>query len=281
MTEARFYEAVGHTAHCKLCPHGCVIRDGKTGLCNVRRNIGGVLYSESYGQISSLALDPIEKKPLRHFHPGRHILSIGSYGCSMSCPYCQNSSISQSIPQTQFIPPEELVELAKACPGNLGIAFTYNEPFVSMEYLLDTAPLIKEAGLNVVLVTSGMANEDPLEALLPYVDAMNIDVKGFRQSYYRKLGGDLKTVKRTVKKCAGDCHVEATTLIVPGENDSEEEMHDLSCWLLSISPDIPLHVTRFFPCYKMTDRPPTPIPTLYKLAETAKRQLKHVYIGNV
>lgn len=281
MMKARFYEFEGQAVHCKLCHHGCVIKDGKIGLCGVRHNIGGILYAESYGRLSGLALDPIEKKPLRRFHPGRDILSVGSYGCNMSCAFCQNCSISQEVPPTKFMSPEELLDIAKSERNNLGIAFTYNEPLMGMEYLLDTAPLFQDAGFKVVLVTNGMVTREPLEALLPYVDAMNIDVKGFTPEYYRTLGGDLETVKQTVKRCVTDCHIEVTTLIVPDKNDGDSEMTALSEWLASISPDIPLHITRFFPRYKLTDTLPTPIETLSGLAKIAKQSLRYVYMGNI
>lgn len=281
MTGARFYEPENGALRCKLCPHACLIPAGGMGLCRVRRNQGGVLLAESYGRISSMALDPIEKKPLLHFYPGSHILSVGSYGCNMRCPFCQNSAISQGFPATEAVSPEGLARIAKSCRGNLGVAFTYNEPLVGIEYLLDAAPLLRDAGLKTVLVTGGLIEKAPLLELLPCIDAMNIDVKGFTAEYYHKLGGDLETVKRSVELCAASCHVEVTTLIVPGENDGESEMEALSTWLASLSPDIPLHITRFFPRYRMTDGAPTPLPTLRKLAEAAKRRLRYVHIGNV
>ncbi|MDR3294619.1 MAG: AmmeMemoRadiSam system radical SAM enzyme [Clostridiales Family XIII bacterium] len=300
MREALFYEkeetdAVGRTCRklrCILCPHACLIPEGQTGLCGARRNAAGVLHAENYGRISALALDPVEKKPLRRFHPGRQILSAGSYGCNMRCAFCQNSDISQIAPQTagrepaaygqtRFFSPEELLEAAASVPDNLGLAFTYNEPLTGIEYILDTAPLIREAGLKVVLVSNGLACREPLSALLPFVDAMNIDIKGFTPEFYRKLNGDLETVKRSMAQCAAACHVEATCLIIPGENDGESEMAGLSAWLASISPAIPLHVTRFFPRHKMTDKAPTPPETLYRLAEIAKERLEYVFVGNV
>jgi len=282
MREALFYETGGGRAvGCRLCPHSCVLRPGGTGLCGVRRNVDGVLYAESYGCVSGMAMDPIEKKPLRRFYPGSRILSVGSYGCNLSCSFCQNSSISQEVPQTRFVSPEALAETAKGQPGNLGVAFTYNEPLVGMEYLLDAAPLLKSAGLKTVLVTNGTVNAGPLEALLPFVDAMNIDVKCFTEQGYETLGGDLGAVKQSVKRCAEACHVEITALIVPGENDTAEEMQALSRWLASVSPGIPLHITRFFPRYQMTDRPPTPVPKLEELAAVARRELETVYLGNV
>jgi pyruvate formate lyase activating enzyme len=281
MTRARFYKTAGGDTRCELCPHRCAIKDGRTGLCGARRNIGGVLYAESYGQVSSLALDPIEKKPLYHFHPGSQILSMGGYGCNMRCSFCQNSSISQAQPKTDFVPPGRLAELATSVPGNLGLAFTYNEPLISAEYLLDAAPLLRDSGMKVVLVSNGMIMAEPLEELLPFIDAINIDVKAFAEDFYLRMGGDLDTVKRIVARCAKSCHVEATTLIIPEENDGDEEMTALSEWLASISRDIPLHLSRFFPRYRMNDKPPTPQKTLTRLAEIAGRALTHVYIGNI
>jgi pyruvate formate lyase activating enzyme len=281
MMRARFCEAEGAGTRCGLCPHRCFIGDGQTGLCGARRNVDGVLRAESYGRISSLALDPIEKKPLYHFHPGRSVLSAGSYGCNMACSFCQNSSISRARPKTECVSPERLTEIAVSVPGNLGLAFTYNEPLIGAEYLLDAAPLLRERGLKVVLVSNGMIRAEPLEALLPFIDAMNIDVKAFSQAFYLRMGGDLETVKRNVARCAAVCHTEVTTLIVPGENDGDDEMAALSEWLASLSRDIPLHITRFFPRYRMTEKPPTPASTLARLADIAGRALTHVHVGNV
>lgn len=281
MKEAQFYEKNGDTVLCRLCPHGCKITDGETGLCNVRRNKNGVLIAESYGKISSIALDPIEKKPLKRFYPGSKILSAGSFGCNMKCAFCQNCGISQEIPQTVYVSPEELTRKAKEIPENLGVAFTYNEPLISVEYILDTAALLKENGLKAVLVTNGMINPEPLKALLPFTGAMNIDVKGFTEAYYRKLGGSLDAVKRTVEISATACHVEVTTLIVPGENDNAEEIRELSKWLSGISPEIPLHLSRFFPRYKMLDTPPTQAETICALAKEAGKYLKFIYLGNL
>ncbi|MDR2771006.1 MAG: AmmeMemoRadiSam system radical SAM enzyme [Clostridiales Family XIII bacterium] len=278
---ARFCESDGANARCALCPHRCRIGEGKTGLCGARRNIGGVLIAESYGQVSSLALDPIEKKPLYHFHPGRRILSMGGYGCNMNCSFCQNSAVSKAKPETEFVSPERLVEIAASMPGNLGLAFTYNEPLIGAEYLLDAAPLLRERGLKVALVSNGMICAEPLEELLPFVDAMNIDLKAFTQTFYRKMGGDAETVKRNIARCAESCHVEVTTLIIPGENDGDDETEALSAWLASISRDLPLHLTRFFPRYRMTEKPPTPIETLTRIAKIARRALTHVHVGNV
>jgi pyruvate formate lyase activating enzyme len=280
--EARFYEKAGDAhARCRLCPHHCLIEDGRTGLCGARRNVGGALYAESYGQATSLALDPIEKKPLYRFYPGSQILSMGSYGCNMDCAFCQNSTISQARPGTEFVSPARLAGLAASVPGNLGVAFTYNEPLIAAEYILDAAPLLRQRGMKVVLVSNGLICEEPLAALLPFVDAMNIDLKAFTPEFYKRMGGDFETVKRNIARCAESCHVEVTTLVIPGENDGDDEMTALSRRLASISRDIPLHLSRFFPRYKMTEKPPTPIETLTRLAAIARQSLAYVYIGNV
>jgi len=281
MKEALFYEKLSDgTTRCRLCPHGCRIRNGGAGLCGARRNCGGVLYAESYGQIVGLALDPVEKKPLKMFHPGSQILSVGSFGCNMRCPYCQNHEISQARPDTQYFAPDRLLTVAKSTPGNIGIAFTYNEPLIGIEYILNCAPLFKKAGLKVVLVTNGLVNAEPLKTLLPQTSAMNIDVKAFSEPAYRKLGGDLSIVKRVVEICAAACHVEISALIVPGQNDDAGDMSALAEWLASVSPDIPLHISRYFPRYKASGAP-TPVGTMRRLADIARERLKHVYLGNV
>ncbi len=269
---------------CELCPHHCALEEGKTGLCRARKNVQGTIVSESYGKVTSVSLDPIEKKPLYRFHPGSKILSVGSFGCNLRCPFCQNSDIAtaDSSIQTQYISPKTLVEKAMELTprGNIGIAYTYNEPLVGYEYVLDCAKLAKENNLKNVVVTNGMICEKPLLELLPFVDAMNIDLKAFTDSFYKKVGGDLSTVKNTIRLVAKAIHVEVTTLIVPGENDSESEMDKLAIWLASIDPSIPLHVTRFFPQWQMNDRAATPVKTVYSLAKVARKHLKNVYEGN-
>jgi len=278
MKGALFYEKQGDgSVICGLCPHVCRIAGGETGICGARVNIKGALFAESYGHISSLALDPIEKKPLNRFYPGSMILSAGGYGCNMKCAYCQNHTISQQKSETKFTPPEELLRIAKNTVGNIGIAFTYNEPLIGIEYILDTAPLVRDAGLKTVLVTNGMINDEPLKALLPHTDAMNIDVKAFDAKKYEKLCGDLPTIMKTVKKSAAVCHVEITSLIVPGQNDNQGDVQALAEWLAGISPEIPLHITRFFPRYRMTDGEPTPVATMNTLAKTARKILQYVY----
>ena len=269
---------------CTLCPHHCALEEGKTGLCRARKNVQGTIISESYGKVTSIALDPIEKKPLNRFYPGGMILSVGSFGCNLRCPFCQNSDIAtaDSSIQTQYVSPETLVNKAlELTPrGNIGIAYTYNEPLVGYEYVLDCAKLAKENNIKNVVVTNGMICQEPLLALLPYIDAMNIDLKAYTERFYKKLGGDLATVKNTIRLAAEACHVEVTTLVIPGENDSVEEMDALSSWLASIDPSIPLHISRFFPQWQMKDRAATPVKTVYALAEVARKHLEYVYEGN-
>lgn len=272
-------------ASCGICPHHCTLEEGQTGLCRARSNRNGTIVSDNYGCVTSLALDSIEKKPLRRFHPGKRILSAGSFGCNLRCPFCQNHAIAASgVQNADFVrySPEELVKqaIAARAQGNIGLAFTYNEPLVGFEYVRDCAHLAAGEGLYNVLVTNGFINEEPLRELLPLIHAMNIDLKGFTDTFYHKLGGDLENVKRTIEICASACHVEVTTLVIPGENDSLEEMRELSRWLASVRPDIALHVTRFFPRYQMTDRAATPVDTVYRLAEIAREALEYVYVGN-
>ena len=272
-------------ALCELCFHHCALDEGQTGLCRARACQDGKIVSLNYGKLTSLALDPIEKKPLRRFHPGSLILSVGSFGCNLRCPFCQNHEISMAgdsgIPTVEVSPEQLAAQAAELVPhGSIGVAYTYNEPLTGYEYVRDCAALVHEQGMVNVLVTNGTVEEEPWRALLPLVDAANIDLKGFTPSWYRRLGGDLETVKRSIVLAAERCHVEVTTLLIPGENDSEEEIRELARWLASISPEIPLHLSRFFPRYRMLDRPPTPVEQVSRLAETARRYLSYVYTGN-
>ena len=270
---------------CELCFHHCVLDVGQIGLCRARACQDGKIVSLNYGKLTSLALDPIEKKPLRRFHPGSLILSVGSFGCNLRCPFCQNHEISMagdSGIQTVEVSPEQLAaKAAELVPqGNIGVAYTYNEPLIGYEYVQDCASLVHEQGMVNVLVTNGTVEEEPWRALLPLIDASNIDLKGFTPAWYRQLGGNLETVKRSIALAAERCHVEVTTLLIPGENDSEEEIRELARWLASISSEIPLHLSRFFPRYRMLDRPPAPVEQVCRLAETARRYLSYVYTGN-
>ena len=270
---------------CSLCPHHCRLADGETGFCRARANEGGAIRCKNYGRLTSVALDPIEKKPLYHFHPGSVILSVGSFGCNLRCPFCQNYAISMADGQseTQDVTPAELAALARDLSrrphGNIGVAFTYNEPLLSYEFIMDTAPLLHERGLSVVLVTNGMIAPAPLEALLPHVDAMNIDLKGWQPDFYRRLGGDLAAVKHTIARAVKSCHVEVTTLIIPDQNDSAGDMEEEARWLASLSPDLPLHISRYFPRWH-ENTPATPVETIERLAAIARKHLRYVHKGN-
>ncbi len=284
-------------AQCEVCFRHCELGEGQTGPCGARAASGGEVRPVWYGRISSLALDPIEKKPLARFHPGSLILSAGGLGCNLRCPFCQNHEIAQrnekggfSVP-VEEMPPEKLAELAAYYrpKGNIGLAFTYNEPLVCWEYVRDTAKLVRERGMLNVMVTNGCAETGILDRLSPYIDAMNIDLKGFTDRYYRDvLGGDRRMVMDFIREAVQRCHVELTTLIVPGENDSPEEMQELSAWIAGLrdvyggksGKEIPLHISRFFPRYRMTDRSPTDVRLVYELVEEAKKNLKYVYPGN-
>ena len=269
-------------AVCRLCPHGCEIPEGQRGFCLARANRGGELVAESFGRVTSMALDPIEKKPLRHFCPGSLILSLGSYGCNFRCAFCQNHAISTREAPWQSVPPEEVAALSlrRAPEGNIGVAFTYNEPLIGYEFVRECAGLIRAQGQRNVLVTNGFLNPEPFRALLPLIDAMNIDLKGFTSRFYEDVHGGLEAVKAAIAAAAQACHVEVTTLIIPGKNDRAEEMESLTEWLAGIDRAIPLHITRFFPRHKMSGTPPTPVAALRLLAGVAEKRLQHVYVGN-
>ena len=276
---------------CNVCFRHCNIPEGGTGFCGGRVCEDGNVIAGNYGSITSIALDPIEKKPLAHFYPGSLILSVGSYGCNLRCPFCQNNSISWSeeamrlANRAEYIDPETLADMAAKYQtrGNIGVAFTYNEPLIGYEFVRDTAKLVHEQGMKNVMVTNGTAELAVLEELLPYIDAMNIDLKAFTDRFYTDLvGGDRSQVLDFIKKAASGCHVELTTLIIPGENDSIEEMRELTAWVASLpgGADIPLHVSRFFPQFHMQDRAATDVSQVYRLADIAREKLKYVYTGN-
>ncbi len=280
-------------ARCHVCFRHCEIKDGALGFCGGRTAKNGRNEACNYGRITSLALDPIEKKPLARFFPGSKILSVGSFGCNLRCPFCQNHDISWSEEAGEYaktaetITPRELTEIAVRTKsrGNIGLAFTYNEPLIGYEFVRDTAVLAKKEGLQTVMVTNGTAEKPVLDELAPYIDAMNIDLKGFTDRYYTKvLGGDRGQVLSFIEEAVNHCHVELTTLIVPGENDGEEEMRELSAWVSRLKePDgegVPLHISRFFPRFHMTDRPATEIKKIYRLADVARENLDFVYTGN-
>jgi len=282
---------------CEVCFRHCEIKEGSLGFCGARIAKNEKVVSDNYGKITALALDPIEKKPLNRFHPGSMILSVGSYGCNLRCPFCQNSDISWADEVKEWkksaktITPEELVDIAVSAKdrNNIGIAFTYNEPLIGYEFVRDSAKLSHEAGLLNVLVTNGTAELSVLKELEPYFDAMNIDLKGFTKEYYDKtLGGSFNMTLRFIEEAVKHCHVELTTLIVPGENDTEEEMRRISSWIRSlkdasgteIGRSIPLHISRFFPRFHMRDKNPTDVSLIYHLADIAREKLDYVYTGN-
>ena len=258
-------------AKCEVCFRHCELKEGQTGFCGARICAGGSVRAANYGRVTSLALDPIEKKPLRRFMPGSAVLSVGSYGCNLPMRYADTAEI---------VTPEQLARLAAKYRdrGNAGLAFTYNEPLVGYEFVRDTAKLVREAGMVNVLVSNGTAELPVLEEILPYIDAMNIDLKGFTDRYYEKvLGGDRGMVMRFIERAAQSCHVELTTLI--------EEMRQMCAWIAGLSGrvpgnEIPLHISRFFPRFHMTDRPATSVKKVYRLAEVAREQLRYVYTGN-
>ncbi len=283
MQPAKFFIVEQSTVTCLLCPHHCVIPDGKTGACQVRLNCDGQLFTLNYAECTASALDPIEKKPLYHFYPGTNILSLGTWGCNFQCQFCQNWQISQQQPHTHRLAPSEAVKLAFSLrdQGNIGIAYTYSEPSIWYEYICDTAPLVSQAGMVNVMVTNGYINSQPLAELLPYIDAMNIDVKAFNDTFYRKVcHGSLQTVIANVEQAAKACHVEITTLIIPGYNDSPEEIEQLTSWLGGVNTEIPIHFTRYYPSFKFRVEH-TDVNILNRCAEIARRHLKYVYIGNV
>lgn len=270
---------------CDICPNYCNLSEGQVGICKARSNKDGKIIAINYGNITSLALDPIEKKPIRNFQSCKNILSVGSFGCNLKCSFCQNYNISmvgKEKARSEYKTPAQLVEIALNLTNrkNIGIAYTYNEPLIGYEYVRDCAKLAKEHDLKNVVVSNGNFNKKVLDEIIPYIDAFNIDLKGFSEEFLKKVGGDLETVKNFIKQAAKHAHIEITTLIIPDENDSLEEMKALSEFIASVNPEIPLHVSRFFPTYKMNDKSPTDVGKIYELAKIARKKLKYVYEGN-
>ena len=279
---------------CDVCFRHCKIEENSIGFCGARTCRDGKILADNYGKLTCIALDPIEKKPLKMFRPDAKVLSIGSYGCNLRCPFCQNSSISWSQNafeyknKAEYYSPEEIVQraLQLRSHGNIGIAFTYNEPLIGFEFVSDTAKLSKQAGLENVLVTNGTATLKVLNEIVPYIDAMNIDLKAFSESFYNGLlNGDFQMVKDFIEGAAQSCHIELTPLLIPDENDTEHEMQELSVWVAGLenkyNKKIPLHITRFFPSFNLTDKYPTPVNTIMNLVKTAKENLEFVFSGNI
>jgi len=279
---ARYWkpDAAAGRVVCALCPHECVIAEGRTGRCLGRKNVGGSLVAASYGEVVSIAVDPIEKKPLYHFLPGSEILSVATYGCNLRCPFCQNSEISQQVAPSRYVGPDELLALAKS-HDTPSVAYTYNEPCIWFEYLVDAGRLMHAAGIKNVLVTNGMLNPEPLAELLPLVDAMNIDLKSIRPGFYRDyVQGDLDTVLNTIRTAKRACHVELTNLLIPGRNDSEADISELVGFVAGLGRETVLHFSRYFPRHRANE-PPTPAATLERAAAIAREKLDYVYLGNV
>ncbi len=283
LKEAMYWEATeGGRIHCFLCPHGCRIASSEVGLCRVRQNTEGVLRTLNYERVAAAHLDPIEKKPLFHFYPGSQILSLGTIGCNLACSFCQNWAISQANSGTQRMSAQEAVNLAGSHPGNLGIAYTYNEPFIWYEFVLETAKLVKEAGMKNVLVTNGYVTEEPLRKVLPYIDAMNVDIKSMSKDFYRELcRGRAEPPRRTVEIAhESGCLVEVTNLVIPNWNDGEDEIASLVDWVASVGRNVPLHFSRYHPDHQLAE-PPTPTKTLLRAREIGLEKLDYVYVGNV
>lgn len=280
MKEAMFYTSDNQYVYCTLCPHFCRLKDGQKGMCGVRQSMAGKLYTLNFNRVTAYNFDPIEKKPLYHFYPGSTIFSFGSYGCNLGCDFCQNWQIVTDYSIFTEVSAEELIQLGSS-HSSIGIAYTYNEPIIFYELVLETSKRAKEAGLKNVLVTNGYMNPAPLEQLLPYIDAMNIDLKAMADSYYKELcKGSLDPVLKTIRQAAAKTHVEITTLVIDGKNSSSDEMERLSRFIADIDPDIPLHLSRYHPSFRMKD-PPTSVETLIRLRDIALKNLKYVYIGNV
>ncbi len=285
--EAMFFHPENGKIRCVLCPHYCLIEKEHVGFCGVRQcseSEGQLkLYTLNYGEITSASLDPVIKKPLYHFHPESNILSIGTFGCNFKCSFCQNYSISQYRPESEYVSAEEMAEISLRNENSIGLAFTYNEPSIWYEYVYDVSREIKKRNSEhkIVLVTNGYITEEPLKLLLPIVDAMNIDLKGDEEFYKSICLGKMGPVMETIRIADREgCHVEVTTLLIPGENNSHETLDKLGDFISSVNKDIVLHVSRYFPRYKMS-RPITDIEDMKKAYRQLKEKLNNVYVGNI
>jgi pyruvate formate lyase activating enzyme len=288
MKHAKYYEELyRYQLKCNLCPHHCTIGDGKTGICKVRKNVKGELFLQSYGAVSSMGFDPIEKKPLYHFYPGSIIFSVGGFGCNLRCKFCQNFEISQNVPShfdfQKSYNPRDIVDMAAEKKSNIGIAFTYNEPTVWFEYMQDIAELSRKAGMKNVMITNGFINPEPLDELLEVIDAFNVDLKAFTEDFYltqtmSKLAPVLESLKRIRRRGR---HLEITNLVITDKNDNKAQFTEMVKWIEGeLGEDTVLHLSRYFPTYKMSE-PPTPPGTISKLYDVASAHLNYVYIGNL
>ncbi len=276
---------ISNKIHCDLCPKNCFLAEGEIGFCGARTNQSGMIKSLSYGRIIALALDPVEKKPLSFFYPGHYILSAGSFGCNMNCPFCQNYQLARASSaqfERQDLAPDELIEMALKLQyrDNIGLAFTYNEPTINFEYVRDSFALAKRKDLKTVLVTNGQIKDPYLTELLPLTDAWNIDLKSFSEETYKKLGGDLATTLHTIQKASECAHAELTTLIVPGISDNLDDFERELDFISELNPAIPLHLSRYYPSYHYQAEA-TSITLLNEMKNLAEDKLEHVLLGNV
>lgn len=279
--EAQYYTKLDNKkVQCNLCHHTCVISDGNAGICLIRQNIEGKLYQTSYNEVTSLNIDPVEKKPLYHFFPGTEVLSLGTNGCNLKCSFCQNWQISTQITTRKSVTIDELLDIS--FKNNIkSIAYTYNEPIIWYEFVLDCMKAFRKAGIKNIMVSNGCINPEPLHGIIPYLDAINIDIKGFNSNFYKWVKGNFDLVKQTVETISKtDIHMELTNLIIPTKNDDENEFESMCKWIASLNPNIVLHISRYFPSYKC-NIPPTNTDTIANLYEKAKKHLKFVYPGNI
>ncbi len=282
IVKAAYYEKLdGNKVRCRLCPADCLLTEGKVGICGSRFNRNGKLVTDNFGELVTACYDPIEKKPLYHFYPGSIIFSTGANGCNFNCDNCQNWEISQTKVPTQFLAPANLVELATR-NESIGVAYTYTEPLIWFEYILQTGRLIHEVGLKNVLVSNGYINPEPLEELLPLIDAANIDLKGMKPQFYKTVcKGRLEPVLNNIRRFhEAGIHLEITNLVIPGLNDSPADFEALAEFVASLSPSLPLHFSAYYPTFKMKI-PPTPVSSLIMAYEIASKKLEYVYLGNV
>lgn len=289
LKECKYYgKKENSLVKCRLCPKNCLIADKKTGNCNTRINIKGKLYSLTYGKPVSISVDPIEKKPLFHFHKREKILSIGTIGCNLHCKFCQNYDISQAkaidyFDRIKFVAPAEIISICKQ-KGLKLIAFTYTEPTIFYEYALDIAKLAKENNIECVIVSNGFINKEPLQKLCEYVSAANIDLKAFNSDFYKNIcNAELSPVLESLKTLKkNNVHIEVTNLILEGKNDNIKEIEELAIWIKeNLGKETPLHLSRAFPMYKMQDITATPLSTLQDAFSVCKQHLDNVYLGNV
>lgn len=287
MQEASYYESDENFIKCNLCPHFCQIKEGKSGSCRVRKNVNGKLITENFGQVCSMRFDPIEKKPLYHFYPGRTILSVGSVGCNLHCKFCQNWEISQTGVESSFqlknTQAKEIVDTALNNEDNIGIAYTYNEPTIWFEYMLEIAKLAHAKGLKNVMVTNGFINPEPLQELIEYIDAFSVDLKAFSNDFYRNLtSAKLNPVLDTIKQVkASGKQLEITNLVITNRNDNREEFKEMIEWIHDeVGKDTVLHISKYFPTYKMKEIA-TPDNTLIEFYDIACEKLDYVYLGNM